>query len=359
MVPIYQTSTYVQESPGEHKGYEYSRTQNPTRNALEICLASLENARYGLAFASGCAATTTVLTALKAGDHVISCDDIYGGTRRLFSQVLSGLGLSFSYIDMTDPAALDEAIQPNTKLVWLETPTNPMLKILDIEKIAERTHLAGLTLVVDNTFMTPYFQQPLSLGADIVVHSTTKYLNGHSDVIGGFVATDNSDWAEKLAFLHNSIGAVPGPLDCFLVMRGVKTLGVRMRQHQKNAIAIAEYLSGHRQVKNVIYPGLSTHPQHQLALRQMSGFGGIISVELDASIEAVCQVLKRTKIFALAESLGGVESLIEHPAIMTHASIEKEVRESLGIGDGLIRLSVGIENTEDLISDLEYSLKNL
>lgn len=359
MTPIYQTSTYVQEAPGVHKGFEYSRTQNPTRSALEGCLAALEGAKHGFAFASGCAATTTLLSTLKAGDHVVSCDDIYGGTRRLFSQVLADLGIEFTYLDLTSPDSLDDALRPNTKLIWLETPTNPLLKLVDIEAICARARDTDAIVAVDNTFMTPYFQTPLALGADVVLHSTTKYINGHSDVVGGFVATNHDDLAQRLAFRQNSIGAVPGPFDSFLVLRGVKTLGVRMRQHQASAIRIADYLEEHPLVETVIYPGLSSHPQHDLAARQMSGFGGMITAILRANLDETCRFLSNVDVFALAESLGGVESLIEHPAIMTHASVPKPVRDELGISDGLIRLSVGIEDVNDLLADLESALNSI
>jgi len=356
MTPIYQTSTYVQARPGEHKGYEYSRTQNPTRTALEGCLAALEGAEHGLCFSSGCAATTTLLSTLKAGDHIVSCDDIYGGTRRLFSQVMAELGLEFTYADLTDPSSIEPLLTPATKLVWLESPTNPLLKLVDIAAICELAHARGVTVAVDNTFMTPYFQQPLSLGADVVVHSTTKYINGHSDVVGGFIATNDDELASSLAFRQNSIGAVPGPFDCFLVLRGVKTLGVRMRAHEAGAKRIADWLEAHPKVARVIYPGLESHPQHRLAARQMSGFGGMITAILDTDREGTLEMLSQTSIFQLAESLGGVESLIEHPAIMTHASVPADVRAELGISDGLIRLSVGIEDVEDLIGDLEHAL---
>lgn len=356
MTPVFQTSTYVQTSPGHHTGYEYSRTDNPTRNAMEDCLASLEGAKHGVAFASGCAATSTILHMLESGDHVVSGDDVYGGTYRLFTQVFSDMGLDFSFVDMTDVDAFEEAITDSTKLVWLESPTNPMLKISDIEAICERAHARGLTVVVDNTFMSPYFQTPIELGADLVVHSTTKFINGHSDVVGGVVMTNDDDVAEQLAFLQNSIGAVPGPMDCWLVLRGVKTLAVRMRQHAANAERIAEFLESHSAVEKVLYPGLESHPQHQLAKRQMSGFGGMITFILKGGLEPARKLLESVEIFSLAESLGGVESLIEHPAIMTHASVPADVRAELGISDGLVRLSVGIEECDDLIADLDQAL---
>ncbi len=356
MTPVFQTSTYVQSSPGEHRGYEYSRTDNPTRNALEDCLASLEGGKHGVVFASGCAATTTIMHMLSEGDHVVSGDDVYGGTYRLFTKVFDPMGLDFSFVDMTDHDAFEEAIQEETKMIWLESPTNPMLKITDIEAICEMAHDRGIAVVVDNTFMSPYFQTPLELGADMVIHSTTKFINGHSDVVGGAVITNDDEMAEQLAFLQNSMGAVPGPMDCFLVLRGVKTLAVRMRQHEANAKAIAEVLEGHPGVEWVRYPGLESHPQHDLAKAQMSGFGGMITFELKEGLEAARTLLESVEVFTLAESLGGVESLIEHPAIMTHASVPKEVRQELGISDGLVRLSVGIEDGDDLIADLKQAL---
>lgn len=356
MTPVFQTSTYVQRSPGEHTGYEYSRTDNPTRNALEDCLASLEGGKHGVVFASGCAATATIMHLLKKGDHVVSGDDVYGGTYRLFTQVFDPMGLDFSFVDMTDHDAFEAAIQDDTKLIWLESPTNPMLKITDIEAICEMAHARDIAVVVDNTFMSPYFQTPLALGADMVIHSTTKFINGHSDVVGGAVITNDDETAERLAFLQNSIGAVPGPMDCFLVLRGVKTLAVRMRQHESNAADIARFLEGHDAVDWVRYPGLESHPQHGLAKAQMSGFGGMITFELSGGLEAARTLLESVEVFSLAESLGGVESLIEHPAIMTHASVPPEVREELGISDGLVRLSVGIEDGEDLLADLKQAL---
>jgi cystathionine gamma-lyase len=357
MTPIYQTSTYVQQSPGVHKGYEYSRTHNPTRTALEHCLAALEGAQFGCCFASGLAATTTVLQTLNAGDHIIACDDLYGGTYRLFTKVMARFGLEFTFVDMTDPDALLGAIRPNSKLVWLETPTNPMLKLVDIAAVSERAHARGLKVVVDNTFMTPVFQRPLSLGADIVVHSVTKYLNGHSDVVGGCVLSSDAEFMSSLRFLQNAVGAVPGPQDAFLVLRGLKTLGVRMRAHRAGAEAVVAWLKQHPAIDKVIYPWDETHPQVELARRQMLGGGGMISVVLKGGLPAATSMLERTKLFALAESLGGVESLIEHPAIMTHASIPPENRKKLGIDDGLIRLSVGIEDIDDLLEDLDQALR--
>jgi cystathionine gamma-lyase len=354
MTPVYFTSTYAQEGPGEHKGFEYSRTHNLTRFALEANLASLEEGRHGLAFASGLAATSTVLQLLSAGDHVIAGDDLYGGSFRLFDKVYRRLGLSFSYVDpVGGGAAFAAAVQPNTRLVWLESPTNPLLKLCDIAAVAEVCKARGVLLAVDNTFMTPYHQRPLALGADIVCHSTTKYLNGHSDVIGGAVITRDDELHQRLAFLQNAVGAVPSPMDSFLVLRGLKTLHVRMDRHEQNARALAAWLAGHEQVERVIYPGLESHPQHALAVRQQRGFGGMISFDLRGGVEAACRFLRACRVFTLAESLGGVESLIEHPAIMTHASIPPDRRRALGIGDGLIRLSVGIEDLADLRADIE------
>jgi cystathionine gamma-lyase len=354
MTPVYLTSTYAQEGPGEHKGFEYSRTQNPTRFALEANIAALEGGRHGLAFASGLAATSTVLQLLSAGDHVVACDDLYGGTFRLFDKVYRRMGMSFSHVDpVGGGAAVEAAMQPNTKLVWLETPTNPMLKLCDIAAVAEVCKRRGVLLAVDNTFMTPYFQKPLALGADIVCHSTTKYLNGHSDVIGGAVVVSDDELHQRLAFLQNAVGPVPSPMDSFLVLRGLKTLHVRMDRHEQNARALAGWLVEHAQVERVIYPGLESHPQHALALRQQSGFGGMISFDLRGGIEAARRFLRECRVFTLAESLGGVESLIEHPAIMTHASVPADRRQALGISDGLIRLSVGIEDLDDLRGDLE------
>lgn len=359
MTPIYQTSTFVQEEPGKHKGYEYSRTGNPTRTALEKNIAELEQGKHGLAYASGLAAIDNIISLLKKGDHVISCDDVYGGTFRLFEKVKKKFGLEFSWVDMTDVNNLKKVIRPNTRMIWVETPTNPLLKLIDIKAVAEIAKQNKIITVVDNTFMSPYFQNPLLLGADISVHSTTKYLNGHSDVVGGALATNDEKIFEELKFLQNAIGAVPGPFDCWLVLRGIKTLHVRMKQHEENAKKIAEYLQKHHKVKKVIYPGLKSHPQHKLAKKQMLGFGGMISFEIKGGVEDVNKFLKNVKIFSLAESLGGVESLIEHPAIMTHASLPKEVREKIGISDGLIRLSVGIEDVDDLINGLDNAFRLL
>ena len=359
MPPIYATSTYAQSSPGVHQGFEYSRTHNPTRFAYERCVASLEGGSRGFAFASGMAATSTVLELLDSGDHVVAMDDIYGGTYRLFERVRRrSAALDFSFVDLTDLAAFESAIRPGTKLVWVETPTNPMLKIVDIAAVAAVAHKHGLRVVVDNTFASPMLQQPLALGADIVVHSATKYLNGHSDMVGGMVVVgDDGELAEQMAFLQNSIGAVQGPFDSFLALRGLKTLHLRMRAHCANALALAQWLATHPAVECVIYPGLSAHPQHELAKRQMQGFGGIISIELKGGFDAARRLCENTRLFTLAESLGGVESLINHPAVMTHASIPVERRAVLGISDGLVRLSVGIESEADLRADLEAALQ--
>ena len=354
MTPVYYTSTYAQEAPGVHKGFEYSRTHNLTRFALEANLASLEGGKHGLCFASGLAATSTVLQLFDAGAHVVACDDMYGGTVRLFDKVYRRHGFEFSYVDpAAGAAAVQAALRPTTKLVWLETPTNPMLKLCDIAAVAEVCKQAGVLLAVDNTFMTPWNQRPLELGADIVVHSTTKYMNGHSDVIGGAIVVDTDDLRARLAFLQNAVGAVPSPMDSFLVMRGTKTLHVRMQRHEDSARAIAEWLAGHPQVAKVIYPGLESHPQHALAQKQQRGFGGMISFVLRGGLDESRRFLSACRIFALAESLGGVESLIEHPAIMTHASVPADRRAALGIVDGFIRLSVGIEDLDDLRGDLE------
>lgn len=358
MPPIYATSTYAQSSPGVHQGFEYSRTHNPTRFAWERGVAGLEGGSRGFAFASGMAATATLLELLDSGDHVIAMDDLYGGSFRLFERVRRrSAGLDFSFVDLTDPAAFEAAITPKTRLVWIETPTNPMLKIVDIRAITEIAHGHGLLVAVDNTFASPILQRPLELGADIVVHSATKYLNGHSDMVGGMVVVgDNAELAERIAFLQNSCGAVQGPFDSFLGLRGLKTLHLRMRAHCENAQALAEFLEGHPAVEKVIYPGLPSHPQHELARSQMSGFGGIISFTLRGCPEAAKRFCERTRIFTLAESLGGVESLVNHPAIMTHASVPLEKRQRLGITDSLVRLSVGVEDLDDLVQDVEQAL---
>ena len=353
MTPVYLTSTYVQAGPGEHKGYEYSRTQNPTRDALQGCLSALEGARHALAFASGLAATDAILHLLDAGDHVLVSDDVYGGTFRIFDKVFRRAGLEFSYVDMSDPRNVERGFRDRTRLVWMESPTNPMLKLVDLAAVAALARSRGALTVVDNTFATPFFQRPLEHGIDLVAHSTTKYLNGHSDVVGGAVMTNDAGLHQRLGFLQNAIGAVPGPLDSFLVLRGLKTLHVRMERHAENASRIARFLEGHPQVERVTYPGLPSHPQHALAGRQMRGFGGMLTFVIRGGLEAARAFLRNVRIFACAESLGGVESLIEHPAIMTHASVPRETRERLGIADGFIRVSCGIENVEDLLADLE------
>jgi cystathionine gamma-lyase len=355
-VPIFQTSTYAQPAPGEHTGFEYSRTQNPTRFALEANLAALEGARYGACFASGCAATDAVLHCLSAGDHVVAGDDLYGGTFRLFDKVHTRHGLDFTYVPAGDVDAYARALRPETKLVWLETPTNPMLTVADIERVAEVAGRRGVPLVVDNTFATPYLQRPLEHGATLVVHSVTKYLGGHSDVVGGAVVTDDPDWDERIKFVQNSAGAVLGPFDAFVTLRGTKTLHVRMDRHCDNAEALAERLAGHPKVERVIYPGLDAHPQRTIVKKQMRRAGGMIAFVVRGGLEASRRLLAGMEVFTLAESLGGVESLIEHPAIMTHASIPAEMREARGIDDGLIRISVGIEALDDLRADLEAAL---
>ena len=357
MPPIYATSTYAQTSPGVHQGFEYSRTHNPTRFAYERCVAELEGGSRGFAFASGMAATATILELLDSGDHVVAMDDLYGGSFRLFERVRRrSAGLDFSFVDMTDPALFEAALTPKTKLVWIETPTNPLLKIVDIAAISQIAQRHGAFVVVDNTFASPMLQRPLRLGADIVMHSATKYLNGHSDMVGGMVVVgDDADLAERMAFLQNSAGAVQGPFDSFLALRGLKTLHLRMRAHCENAQAIAGFLQGHDAVKDVIYPGLASHPQHELARRQMDGFGGMVSFRLKGGFEAAKRFCERTRLFTLAESLGGVESLVNHPAVMTHASVPVETRTRLGIGDDLVRLSVGVEEIADLGEDLQQA----
>lgn len=362
MVPIYTSSTYAQASPGEHKGFEYSRSQNPTRFAYERCVADLEDGIAGMAFASGLAATSTILELVDSDSHIIAMDDMYGGTYRLLENVRKrSAGYNISYVDLTDPKAFEEALTENTKMVWLESPSNPMLKLVDIRKISEiaKAKTKNIIIAVDNTFATPFNQKPLNLGADIVMHSATKYLNGHSDMVGGVVVVgDNEQLVEQLAYLQNAIGAIAGPFDSYLGLRGLKTLALRMRQHNESASKIAGWLSQHPKVSKTIYPGLSSHPQYELAKSQMAGFGGMISIFLDTDLEGTRKFLENVKIFALAESLGGVESLIEHPAIMTHASIPKEQRLALGIHDNFIRLSVGIEDTEDLINALDEALQS-
>lgn len=358
MTPIYATSTYVQKSPGVHLGYEYSRTKNPTRAAYESCVADLECGERGFAFASGMAATATIMELLSPHDHVIVSDDVYGGTYRLFDKVRSrSAGLSFSFVDLRNADALHKALQKNTKMIWVETPTNPMLKLIDLDLIAAFAKKNRLISVADNTFATPFIQQPLNHGIDIVMHSATKYLNGHSDMIGGIVVVrEKGELQEQLAFLQNAVGAVASPFDSFLALRGLKTLGIRMERHNQNALHLAEWLSAHPKVAHVIYPGLTSHPDHALARKQMKGFGGMISMELKCDLAGSKRMLEQCKLFALAESLGGVESLIEHPAIMTHASIPKAQREALGIKDSFIRLSVGIEAIDDLKEELDHAL---
>ena len=358
MTPIYASSTYVQQSPGVHKGYDYSRTVNPTRLAYERCIADLESGSRGFAFASGMAATATLLELLDSGAHVICMDDVYGGTYRLFENVRRrSAGLAFSFVDMSDASALEAAVRPQTRMLWVETPSNPLLKLVDLERVAALGKAKGILSVADNTFASPWVQRPLDLGFDMVMHSATKYLNGHSDMIGGVaVVNDNPDLAERLAFLHNAIGGIAGPFDSFLALRGVKTLALRMERHCQNALAIAEWLAGHPRIEQVYYPGLAAHPQHPLAKQQMHGFGGMVSAVIKGGLGAARQFLERCEIFALAESLGGVESLIEHPAIMTHASIPAAKRAELGINDGLVRLSVGVEDLDDLLHDLKHAL---
>ncbi|MFA6230621.1 MAG: PLP-dependent aspartate aminotransferase family protein [Rhodanobacter sp.] len=359
MTPIYATSTYVQESPGKHKGYEYSRTQNPTRMAYERCVADLEGGVAGFAFASGLAAAATVLDLLDSGSHVIAMDDLYGGTYRLFEKVRRrSAGLDFSFVDLNDGGALKASLKPNSKMIWAETPTNPMLKLVDLTKVAAFAKKHGLILVVDSTFCSPMIQRPLEFGADLVLHSATKYLNGHSDMVGGIVVAGSKELAEQMGFLQNSVGAVAGPFDSFLAMRGLKTLHLRMKAHCESALELAKWLEKHPAVERVIYPGLKSHPQHALAKRQMDGYGGIISIEIKGGLKKAKRMLERCKLFALAESLGGVESLIEHPAIMTHASVPAANRKRLGISDGLVRLSVGVEDIADLRAELAYALGN-
>jgi cystathionine beta-lyase/cystathionine gamma-synthase len=358
MTPIYATSTYVQQSPGVHKGFEYARSQNPTRMAFERCVADLESGSAGFAFASGLAAISTILECLDQGAHVVATDDIYGGTRRLFTRVRNrSAGIAVSFADLSDPAAIEAAIRPETRMIWVETPTNPLLKLADLRAIAELARRRGIIAVADNTFASPYIQRPLEFGFDIVVHSTTKYLNGHSDMVGGIsVVGENAGLREQLAFLQNAVGAIQGPFDSFLALRGVKTLALRMDRQSSSALAIARWLDKHPKVGRVIYPGLESHPQHALAKAQMRAFGGMISAELKADLAGTRAFLERCEIFALAESLGAVESLIEHPGIMTHGSVPPQVRAELGISDGLVRLSVGIEDVEDLIADLDRAL---
>ena len=362
MTPIYTSSTYVQESPGVHKGYDYSRSTNPTRKALEVCISDLEGSSFGYAFSSGMAACSTVLEVLNSGDHVLAMDDLYGGTYRLFEDVRKrSAGLEFTFSDLSDLSTLKSSITSNTKMIWVETPTNPLLKIVDLLEIAKFAKENNLISVCDNTFCSPYVQNPLELGFDIVVHSATKYLNGHSDLIGGVVICSNQrpELADQILFLQNAVGSIMSPFDSFLLLRSLKTLAVRMERHCENAMKIASFLESHKTIEKVIYPGLKSHPHHELASKQMQGYGGMITLILKGGLDSAKSFLERTEIFSLAESLGGVESLIEHPAIMTHASIPPEIREEIGISDGLVRLSVGIESLDDLIQDLEVSLKGL
>ena len=359
MTPIYATSTYAQSSPGEHRGYDYARTRNPTRDALEACLAALEGGHAGFAFASGMAAIGTVLELLDAGSHVVAMHDLYGGSYRILERVRKrSANMQASFIDLTDSNTLEKALRPNTRMVWVETPTNPLLKVVDLEAVAALARKHKLISVCDNTFASPWIQRPLELGFDIVVHSTTKYLNGHSDVIGGAAILKEEKYKENLAFLQNAVGGVPSPFDCFLTLRGIKTLAVRMERHCGNAMHIAAWLEKHPKVQRVIYPGLASHPQHLLAARQMNyRYGGMVTVVLKGGLPASRRFLERCELFTLAESLGGVESLIEHPAIMTHASLPEDVRAGLGIDDGLVRLSVGIESVDDLIAELQHALE--
>ena len=357
MTPIYQTSTYAQSSPGVHKGHEYARVTNPTRTALECNLAALEGAAHGICFSSGVAATDAIIRCMRPGDHIVASNDLYGGTYRLMRQVFGPFGIESTFIDMSVSENVSRALRPSTKLLWIETPTNPLLRIVDIGLLSDMARGAGITSVVDNTFATPALQQPLELGADLVLHSTTKYIGGHSDVVGGVICTSDDEWNEKLRFLVKSAGAVPGPMDCFLSLRGTKTLHLRMERHSSNAVAIAEYLDAHPKVGRVYYPGLAASQGHEIAARQMSRFGGMLSFLLvDERLETAMKVLSGTRIFTLAESLGGVESLMNHPATMTHASIPEDERRAAGLHDSLIRLSVGIEDVQDLIADLEQVL---
>jgi len=357
MMPIYATSTYAQESPGVHKGYEYSRSQNPTRQAFERCVADLESGSDGMAFASGLAAIATILELLDSGAHVIASDDLYGGSFRLFDKVRKRTaGLEFSFVDLADTKAVEAAIKPNTRMIWVETPTNPLLRLADLSALSAIAKRHGVLTVADNTFASPYVQRPLEHGIDIVMHSTTKYLNGHSDIVGGCVIVHDDNLAQRLRFLHNAVGAIAGPFDSFLALRGLKTLALRMERHCSNALTIARRLEAHPKIARVIYPGLESHPQHALAKRQMAAFGGIVTATLKGDLSATRRFLERTQLFTLAESLGGVESLIEHPAIMTHASIPEDQRARIGISDSLVRLSVGVEDVDDLIADLEQAL---
>ncbi len=356
IVPIYQTSTFTQQQVGQHKGYEYSRVSNPTRTALDTCLAALEGGRYGLSFASGLAAEHAILSTLAPGDHVVSPEDMYGGTYRLFKTIFEPLNIQFTYTDFTDLSKVKNALRPNTKLVWIETPTNPLLKIFDIEAIANLARGTGALVVVDNTFASPYFQKPLALGADVVVHSTTKYINGHSDLIGGAIVLNNEELHQKIFHIQKSVGAVPSPFDSWLTLRGLKTLAVRMRQHEANAFKIAEYLVGHPNVEDVFFPGLTQHPGHAVAKQQMSGFGGLVTFRIRGALPQANAFFRKLRVFQLADSLGGVESLANYSALMTHESYPPDLRLRIGVTDNLIRLSVGIEDVNDLIYDLKNAL---
>ena len=359
VTPLYLTSTYAHSEPGVFSGYDYSRAGNPTRSAYETCVANLEGGRFGFAFASGCLGATTAMHLLSQGDHVVACDDMYGGTYRLFEDVFRKQGLSFSYVDLTDPEKLKMALRPETRMVWIETPTNPLMKLIDIARVAEISRAAGAVLMVDNTFMSPYFQRPLALGADLVLHSTTKYINGHSDLIGGVVVTDDDDLAGRLDFLNKSMGGIQSTFDSFLCLRSLKTLAVRMQAHAANAAAVARFLEDHPKVDRVSYPGLNSHPQHELATRQSSGHGGMMSIVIKGGLEGARRLMANVSVFTLAESLGGVESLIEHPGLMTHASLSPEKQSAVGILPGLLRLSVGIESEADLIRDLSVALETV
>lgn len=356
MTPIFQTATYAQTGLGEHKGFEYARTGNPTRSALEACIAALEDGQYGLAFASGMAAESAILSLLSAGDHIVACDDLYGGTYRIFERIMRRYNVEASYVPVGDVAGYEKAMRSNTRLVWLESPTNPLLNLVDIQAVAALAHSRNVPVVVDNTFASPYFQQPLHMGADIIIHSTTKYLNGHSDVIGGVVITNDAEVYEAIKFYQNAAGGVPSPFDCWLTLRGIKTLALRMRQHEANAQTVARFLTEHSRVERVFYPGLPSHRDYELAKRQMSGFGGMVSFQFKGTRADVDKVVRRFKVFTLAESLGGIESLVCHPASMTHGSIPQHIREARGLTETLLRLSVGIEDIEDLLADLEQAL---
>lgn len=356
VTPLFLTSTYTHSSPGVHQGYDYTRSGNPTRRAFEDCVANLEGARFGFAMASGSAGTATIVHLLSAGDHVVACDDMYGGTYRQFERVFKQQGIEFSYVDMADPNNLAKAMRKNTRLVWVETPSNPLLKVVDIAQAAEIAHASKALLAVDNTFMSPYFQRPIALGADLVMHSTTKYINGHSDLVGGVLITDDEALAERLKFMSNAVGGIQSTFDAYMCLRSLKTLAIRMRAHESNALAVARFLESHPKIAAVRFTGLQSHPQHALANRQMTGHGGMLTCNVAGDLEATRRFLSSVRVFSLAESLGGVESLIEHPAIMTHASLPQAVREQLGIGDNLVRVSVGIEDEADLIRDLDRAL---